>query len=374
MSLSLTLRGACVRKRLLQIGLIIGCWTVLALLFVPQTYSANSRTPQPLTVWQSVVVNLILFYTWGALTPLVLWLGRRFPLERRKLLRNFLILASLEVPLVLFHMRFLDVSNVLLLDEVWSYQSLTPLHLLFINIGAFDIMIYWAILAISLALIYFKKYQEREFRLVQAQLQILKMQLHPHFLFNTLNAISELVYESPEKAERTITQLSNLLRLSLKSGNEQEVTLKEELDFLQEYVEIQQILMEERLIVCWDIQPQTLNALIPNLILQPLVENSIRHGLGTRSRGGTIEIKSWITARLLHLKVLDNGVGLESGAEADATNGVGLANARARLAYLYGDAHSFALEDTPAGGLTVSLAIPFREGEGRTSEDSDADR
>jgi sensor histidine kinase YesM len=140
-------------------------------------------------------------------------------------------------------MQLLDLINILLFEEVPSYKSLTPLKEMFIKIGAFDIMIYGTILAISQAVTYFRKYEEREFRLAQAQLQMLKMQLHPHFLFNTLNAISELIYESPEIADRTITQLSDLLRFSLKSGQEQEVTLKEELEFLRRYVEIQQILM-----------------------------------------------------------------------------------------------------------------------------------
>lgn len=339
------------------------------MIFVPQTYSANSRSPFPLTVWQSLAVNLVWFYVWVAFTPLMLWLGRRFPLERKKILRNLAILFLLQIPILIVHMRLHDIINVLLFDDVLSYKSLAPLKRLFVNIGAADIMIYWAVIGISQAQTFFRRYEERDFRLAQSQLQILKMQLHPHFLFNTLNAISELVYDSPEKADLTITQLSDLLRLSLKSGHEQEVPLKEELDFLQKYVEIQQTLLQERLAVQWDIAPETFDALVPNMILQPLVENSIRHGLAGRACGGQIEVKSCLSNNKLKLEVLDDGIGIQAEVRAASTKGVGITNARARLKYLYGDEQHFDLSRSPGGGLMICITIPFREVKGGTDED-----
>lgn len=345
----------------MQVGLIMGYWTILALLFVPQTYSANAHTSEPMTVWEAMVANLILFYTWAALTPLVLWLGRRFPIERKKIFRNLTILFVLAAPIVSLQVITLDYMNGIIFGELRGLSPPTPLSHMFITLGAFDIIFYWAILAVSHALIYFRKYQEREFRLVQAQLQALKVQLHPHFLFNTLNAISELIYAAPETAERTITQLSDLLRLSLKSGKEQEVAFKEELDFLQKYIEIHQTLMHERLTVRWDIDPDTYDALVPNLILQPLVENSIRHGIASRAQGGMIEIRAHHRDGTLNLEVYDDGIGLSPNPESAARSGVGITNTRARLEYLYGDMHRFNLSPSAGGGLTVDIVIPFRE-------------
>ena len=361
------------RKRFLQAGLIIGGWTLLALLFVPQTYYANSRAPSPMTVWDALVANLVLFYRWAALTPLVLWLGRRFPIERKRIFRNLLILILLEVPVALFQLRVLDFVNRLIFGEAGALWQITSLKSLFIWVGAFDVQVYWSLLAVSQALAYFRKYQEREFRLAQAQLQMLKMQLHPHFLFNTLNAISELVYESPKKAERTITQLSDLLRLSLKGGGGQEVTLKEELEFLRKYVEIQQTLLQERLAVRWEIEDETLDALVPNMLLQPLIENSIRHGIAGRARGGRVEVSARREDGMLRLEVCDDGVGFPAGGARALRYGVGLSNARARLEHLYGGAHRFRLGEGRRGGAAVSIEIPFRECEGEAGEDTHAD-
>jgi sensor histidine kinase YesM len=160
----------------------------------------------------------------------------------------------------------------------------------------------------------------------------------------------------------------------LKSGKEQEVTLKEELEFLEGYLQIQQTLLEERLRVSWEIDPRTLDCLIPNMMLQPLVENSIRHGLANRAGGGQIAIKAWNTNGALHLEVCDDGVGLNSRSKETTRNGVGLANVRARLEHRYGHSQNFALQETFAGGLTVSITVPFREVDKQAGEDSNDHR
>lgn len=364
-----------IRRRLAAALLIVACWTFLALLFTPQTYLINRRSPTPLTWGEALSANLVLFYLWAALTPLVLWLGKRFSVERRHLLRNLAVLFLLSLPVAFAHILILRYANYLLL--VWSrqYQAPVPISALLLGLGATNIMVYWGILAVSQALNYFRKYQEREFRLAQAQLQALKMQLNPHFLFNTLNAISELVYEEPESADRTITQLSDLLRLSLRSGQAQEVRLKDELDFLQKYIEIQQTLLQERLTVELRVQPETLDACVPNMLLQPLVENAIRHGLAPRAGGGQIEISAHRENGMLRLGVRDTGLGLCENWQAESMSGIGLANTRARLRYLYGEAHQFELTETPNGGLTVRMTIPFRESEAEIAdEDTHADR
>jgi LytS/YehU family sensor histidine kinase len=226
-------------------------------------------------------------------------------------------------------------------------------------------IIYWAVLGIGYGIQFYRKYREGvlrashlETQLVQAQLQALKMQLHPHFLFNTLNAISTLVRKNRNKsATDMIAGLSDLLRLTLESVGVQKVPLKQELDFLETYLEIEQTRFEDRLRIQMDIHPDTLEAFVPNLLLQPLVENAIRHGIAPHSSGGCVEIKARRDEDRLWLQVRDDGPGLPEG---DVLNtGVGLVNTRARLERLYGTRHRFSLSNAPTGGAVVTLEIPL---------------
>jgi two-component system, LytTR family, sensor kinase len=226
------------------------------------------------------------------------------------------------------------------------------------------VLLFIAIVAIVHAVDYYRKYRERELRLAQARLHSLKAQLHPHFLFNTLNAVSELVYKDPEAAEKTIIDLSDLLRSSLDSGDAQLVSLKEELDFLRRYVDIHQTLMRDRLTVVIKIDPETLGASVPSMILQPLVENAIRHGADPASRAGRIEISAARDCNALRLTVSDAGPGLPEQGQTISRKGIGLANTQARLAELYGNSHRFELKNSPGPGLTVNIFIPFEERRG----------
>lgn len=353
------------KKRRLIRGtfVVFACWTFLALLFTPQTYLSNLRSPTPFSWWQALLANSVLFYLWAALTPLVLWLGRRFLLEQPRLLRNLAIHFGLSFLVTALHLFLLGQLNYLVLTLlVKEYVSPVPVVALVVGLGATNIMIYWGIIGISQALAYFRRYKEREVSLAQAQLQAIQTQLHPHFLFNTLNAISELVHEDADRAEQTITQLSDLLRVSLQSDAAQEITLKEELDFLRKYVEIQQTLLQERLTVNWNINPETLDARVPNLLLQPLIENAIRHGIAPAAAGGTIEIKADRNGNQITLSIEDDGIGINFPAENNIQEGIGLKSVRTRLRHLYGEAHKFSLKETSCGkGLCVELKIPFRE-------------
>lgn len=199
--------------------------------------------------------------------------------------------------------------------------------------------------------------EQLQSRLDQAQLQTLKLQLHPHFLFNTLNAITALIHRAPDRAERMVSGLSELLRISLGSAAEQEVTLAREVEVLEHYVDIQRERFQGRLRVRVDVAPGLGEALVPNLILQPLVENAIKHGIGPRVAGGLVEVIARREDDALALAVRDDGVG-EASAGA-RREGVGLANSRSRLASLYGDAHRFAAGSRPSGGFEVSIVIPF---------------
>ena len=349
--------------------LIVGCWLFMGLLFTPQTYLTNLRSPTPLTWAQAFLATWLLFQVWSVLTPLLLWLGARFPLERPQLLRNLPIHILLSGLVALAHIWLLQTVNTLLLTWSRSYQSPVPVTALLVGLGATNIMVYWGIVAVSQAINYFRKYQEREFRLAQAQLHSLRMQLHPHFLFNTLNAIAELVYSDPKAADRCILSVSELLRFSLESHRTQEVTLKEEIDFLGRYLEIQKTLMSDRLRVRLNVEPETLDASVPNMLLQPLVENAIKHGISPRPEGGNIEVYARRLDGKLYVEITDDGLGMN---EQQNGNGVGLINTRERLKHLYGGAHKFNLSSFPGRGVTIRISLPFKEAENKR-DDTNAD-
>jgi LytS/YehU family sensor histidine kinase len=230
----------------------------------------------------------------------------------------------------------------------------------------FNLLIYWVIVAVCFAFDYYAKFRERELRaaelekqVAQAKLQALQMQLNPHFLFNSLHSISALMHEDVDRADSMIARLSDLLRAALDSSAMQEVSLGDELDFLKRYLAIEQIRFGDRLKVDIAAPPETLAAQVPNLILQPLVENSIRHGIEPRAKAGRIELRAQRADKMLVLEVADNGAGFSAGEKI--SEGVGLSNTRARLRTLYGDAHKFELLPSAEGGLLVRLTIPFQE-------------
>jgi LytS/YehU family sensor histidine kinase len=210
---------------------------------------------------------------------------------------------------------------------------------------------------------YFNAYRERELtaaqleaRLAEARLQSLNAQLHPHFLFNTLNGITAFMEKDPKTARLMTAHLGDLLRFSLEHENKQEITLAEDLALLQHYLEIQRIRFADRLTVQMDIAPATLPGLVPSLLLQPLVENAIRHGITPRASSGCIKIRSAQENGMLRLQVRDNGLGLAEGWKP----GIGLTNTRERLVQLYNHDHSFTINNTADGGVVVDIALPFR--------------
>jgi LytS/YehU family sensor histidine kinase len=199
--------------------------------------------------------------------------------------------------------------------------------------------------------------EELQGRLDQARLQALRLQLQPHFLFNTLNTITALVHRDPPSAERMVTGLSELLRVSLGNAGEQEVRLDRELEVLRHYLDIQLVRFSDRLSVRFDIDPGAREAMVPSLLLQPLVENAIKHGISPRVAAGHLHISVRRHNETLSLEVGDDGVGTR-GAQALA-EGVGLGNARARLASLYGEQHRMEAGPRPEGGFNVKIEIPF---------------
>ena len=208
-------------------GLVVLAFcTFQALLYLPQTYLFNARANPSFTLWRALVATLIPFYIYALLIPAVIWLGMRFPLERRVWPRHLLLHLPCSLVFALLHLVLLGVANSTIMARLMpaeTYKLPVPEAGLLLGFGAGSVLQYWNALVASQAVNYFFKFREREFRLAQAELSALKMQLHPHFLFNTLNAISELVYADPKAADESILRLSDMLRFALESGKAQEV-------------------------------------------------------------------------------------------------------------------------------------------------------
>ena len=199
-----------------------------------------------------------------------------------------------------------------------------------------------------------------EARLSEAKLEVLKIQLHPHFLFNTHHAISALIPEDPEAADDMLSLLSDLLRMTLEKSDLQEVTLREEMEFLKIYMEIQKIRFRDRLEITTDIEDSSLDAFVPNLILQPIVENSITHGISPKPEGGKIGISAKKKGEFLEICIYDNGVGLRIPENSKLIEGYGILNTKERLKELYRKNHSFIIESGSDRGFRVTLKIPYR--------------
>ena len=350
---------------------IFAVWTLFGLFFASQFALQNQLSENPISFWRILSWQLSSGYAWFLASPLIFWLSKKYAFDDGKWKASVPvhIVASIVVALgvlcvdsyVLPKLGYLARFN---LTSYWETYKI----LFFVNFH-FSIAIYWGALAIHQAILNYRKYRERELqtsqleaRLAQSRLQVLKMQLHPHFLFNTLNAISELVHRDPDTADRMLTDLSDLLRMSFENLEVQEIPLKQELEFLRKYLEIEQTRFHDRLEVRMDIGPDTLDASVPNMILQPLVENAIKHGISPKAEGGHINIEAWRKNGTLHLSVNDDGVGVNSGGVKAFTEGVGLSNTRRRLKHLYGEGHKFELEpENKNDGLSVRLDIPYKQ-------------
>lgn len=351
---------------------VAGFWTFIALLYGNQTYFFMRAEGMYHQWWLIIVWQILVWNTWTALTPLILWAGRRFPIEwaswKRGVLMHLPICALVScINIAVFTTLYISMRPFDVYQNVatpFSHQYYEKLLSRF----PLDFLIYSAILGVGYALDYYDKYRERkshaeqlESQLAQAQLETLKMQLQPHFLFNTLHAISSLVRDEENKvAVNMIAGLSGLLRHSLENIGKQEVSLREELEFLELYLDIQQMRFSDRLKVEMNVEPQTLDAAVPNLILQPLVENAIRHGISQQVAGGRIELSTRSENGLLEIKVSDDGEGLHHEWRLESSGGIGLANTKARLEQLYGAEHRFQVRNRAGGGCEALLAFPFR--------------
>jgi signal transduction histidine kinase len=356
---------AVLRNRFVKGGLAFLLWTLIGFAFAGQLYLSGVRSGRSVSWSQAVGSSLGDWYVWAVLSLPIVQLARRFRFDSPNwgFSVTFHLLASAAFSLIYMVVRALvgQVQGRLAGTPITFAEAFPLLFKTFL----LNLLIYWVIVSIAHAFDYYRQVREREVRavelekrLTEAKLEALQMQLNPHFLFNTLYAISALMHKDVEAADRMIARLSDLLRYALESTTEQEVSLRQELDFLRRYLEIEQTRFGERLRVEMDIAPDTLDVRVPNLILQPVVENAIQHGIEPHSRPGVLRISSRREDGALRVVIRDNGNGLAGGQLS--REGVGLSNTRSRLKQLYGDRHRFEFDNAEGGGLTVQLVIPLR--------------
>jgi len=345
--------------------------TVLGFFSFLQAYrltTLNLRYPMDIEVGRLLLLNLVYWYIPASLSTVMFGLAHRFRIDGARFIQALAVHAGAALLYSVVHCAGMVATRWIL----WGGQmklGTTPwtafVQRIYLSNLDWTLMTYTTVVALSYALHYSRESHARavkeaqlETRLVEARLRTLEAELHPHFLFNTLHAISSLVHTNPDSADRMISRLSDLLRLTFDRSGSPGVSLQEELEFLQKYLEIEQTRFQDRLSVRYEIDPDTLDAEVPRLILQPLVENAIKHGLSPQTGQGLVKISSSRHDDSLWLEVSDNGVGLTAGARARLRSGVGLSNTRDRLECLYGPAHRIEFSDD-IKGLAVRLQIPF---------------
>jgi hypothetical protein len=340
-----------------------GAATTLALLIATQNYFTYQMAGRPRPWPVLVALELPVWYVWLLLSPGIFWLSRRLPVNGPRRWRNLLLHLPLSALTVFVGLLLIFVVKGPFLQVPPGVPWPTLVLLEYRRIFAMIIPIYFVVLGAAHAVRYGRENERRAVReaelatlLERAQRDLLRMQLQPHFLFNTLHAVSALMERDVPAARRMLTRLGDLLRLALDDDSRHEVSLEEEIEFLDRYAEIQKIRFGGRLAVTYDVAADARRLLVPRLVLQPLVENSITHGLSRLERPGRVTVEARRRDGHLVVRVLDDGVGLEGGALA--REGVGIGNTRARLEQLYGGAHRFAIANLPGGGCEVRIEIP----------------
>jgi len=337
-------------------------WTVVGWVFsLPSLMGPNYH--------QSLRMYLTEFWAWGLITPLVILLDRRLPFSGKQLGRRIAthLVASAFFTIVYYYI----FTTMRALAGVVPWSSLSARQLFsFANLGWY--LWSWLICCLIVGAVqayrYYERYMSSELRLerlehsfAEARLNALRMQLDPHFLFNALNTISSHVERDPKLTRRMIEHLGDLLRLSLESKDKQEVPLVEELEFLEHYLAIQKIRFGNQLRVTMQVAPEVRLAAVPALVVQPLVENAIRHGISRRAAGGTVTVQATREGERLAIRVLDDGVGLPPGWSMENSAGLGLSITRERIAGLHPNGDSrFVVQNRAEGGTVVEILLPLR--------------
>jgi two-component system LytT family sensor kinase len=340
-------------------AVIAGAWGLFSAFMVLLIFGQNLTAGTPTNWGEALGGRLLHGLIWGLLTPVVFALATRFDLsERRHRLRNLLVHAVASYGLTLaYRLAYAGLmTSAGVLPGGFSWTSVVA------NANNW-VPLYWMLLCMAYAVQFQERFRQGQLRaaqletqLVQAQLHALKMQLQPHFLFNSLNAASSLMGSDVKAARRMLAKLSEFLRLVLDSPEAQEVTLEQELHLTRLYLEIEQIRFPDRLAVQYDIAPEALQAQLPTLLLQPVVENAVRHGLAPRAGAGCLALSAHRQADRLLVQVQDDGL----GASQPFRRGIGLRNLEERLTALYGDDYVLKIDTAPGAGFGLHVSIPFR--------------
>lgn len=351
--MSLTPRA---RQRLL----IFGLWTGISLAYASHLYFYHSLRDGSASWTESLLESFADWYTWALLCFPVLALARRFPLRS---LRNWLLHAVLCFLFSAIQVALHSTADQWFIHHTFSWEAVGHAYgTFFARTYHFGLLVYWLIVVARDVIERYKDQQltasQLETRLAEARLQALRLQLQPHFLFNTLNTIASLMHQDVQAADRMIVRLSELLRMTLASDGEQEVPLRKELELVSMYLDIEQARFAGRLQVNIEAPPETMNALVPSFFLQPIVENSVRHGMSVSRGAGMIEICAQRDRGSLRLRITDNGSGIPPSGVQD---GIGLSNTRMRLQQLYGSRYELVLKSALNSGTEVVVAIPYQE-------------
>lgn len=348
---------------------LVGGVTAIGLLNLSIALTSELASRSRVPAAKVVVWEMTGAYTALLVLPLLLVAMRRYPIERRNLGPRLALFLGLFAAASVVHTLGMWGSRIAVYRLLgWGPYDYGDMRFRFLMEGGKHLLFYSALLALVTALGYARRSRAGELaasrlaaELTGARLEALKMQLNPHFLFNTLNMISSHVHSDPDTADAMIGHLSDLLRETLRHSKAQEVPLERELELLGAYLAITKARFEERLQVELDVAAECRQALVPHLVLQPLVENAVTHCMADPTRAGWVRVGAHAADRRLALTVEDNGPGLTAGGPAPA-RGVGLSNTAERLRHLYGDGHRLELANRPEGGLRVLVEVPLRVG------------
>jgi hypothetical protein len=341
-------------------ALVLAIFTGLGLLFSTQIYLDSFYTRGAVSLGQAIVLALAGWYGWAVLSPVIVWLARRFPLVRPHRMRD----AAVHVAASLV----LTFGKLAATGALLGAAGFGPRHVTSTIHIPLNYVTYWVIVGVVWTVDLMRQQRaerlrasELEASLATSRLDVLTLQLQPHFLFNTLNSVAELMHENVDAAERMVGRPSRLLRASLDGPAVHEIALDQELAFLDEYLNIERIRFEERLRVDMRVDPAARSGLVPRWLLQPLVENAVRHAVAPRAAGGTIAIDAARRGDRLALRIADDGPARTGASTSlDTATGIGLGNTRARLTALYDGDHTFEIREQPEGGVEVRIELPFR--------------
>jgi len=339
--------------------------TIVALIFAGQSYLYQRILGHTAPVGQTIAVELVRWYLWLALVPLIAATIRRLERTVARTRRRLALHGCAALGFVVAHAAITTVVSRAIEGAGIPPDLSFPEHVA--TMCAVDVLVYAMIVALYHAAAYHERYRQRELFASQLQAQVaqlrlreMRARLQPHFLFNSLNTISALMHTNVDQADAMLTAFSDLLRSSLRASERQEIPLRQEIAFVRRYLDIMALRFGGRLTANVQIDPAVVDALVPNLLLQPLVENALRHGIARRGQGGFVEVRACRLDGDLQLRVLDDGPGLPAEWQERHSTGLGLRMTRERLDTLYGSRHHMEIGNREGGGAQLLLTIPFR--------------